>query len=41
MELLTCGKIEKGDENYFKALEKVAAITKASFNTDVWKLIRN
>jgi len=41
MDLLTCGKIEKGDENYFKALEKVAGITKADFNTEVWKLIRN
>jgi len=41
MELLTCGKFEQGDENYFKALEKVSGITKASFNTEVWKLVRN
>lgn len=41
MELLTCGKMEKGDENYFKALEKVAGITKANFNAEVWKLIKN
>ena len=40
MELLTCGKLEKGDEKYFKALEKVSGITKANFNTAVWKLIQ-
>ena len=31
MELLTCGKKEKGDENYFKPLEKVTGISKANF----------
>ncbi|MEP6611404.1 MAG: hypothetical protein ABJA76_05955 [Mucilaginibacter sp.] len=41
MALLTCGKIEKGDENYFKALEKVSGITKANFNAEVLKLVRN
>ena len=41
MELLTCGKVEKGDENYFKALEKVSGVTKANFNSEVWKLVRN
>jgi len=40
MELLTCGKIEKGDENYFKALEKTGGITRANFNSEVWKLIK-
>ena len=40
MELLRCGKREQGDENYFKALEKVAGISKAGFNAAVGKLIR-
>lgn len=39
--LLTCGKMEKGDENYFKTLEKVSGINKANFNAEVWKLVRN
>lgn len=39
--LLTCGKVEKGDENYFKALEKVSGITKANFNSEVWKLVKD
>lgn len=41
MELLACGKREKGDENYFKALEKVSRITKANFNASVWELIKS
>jgi hypothetical protein len=40
MELLTCGKLEKGDANLFKVLEKVSGITKANFNSEVWKLIQ-
>lgn len=40
MELLSCGKQEKGNENYFKALEKITGITKADFNTKVWELIK-
>jgi hypothetical protein len=40
MELLSCGKREAGDENYFKALEKVSGISKAGFNRVVWGLIR-
>jgi hypothetical protein len=40
MELLTCGKRQQGDENYFKALEKVTGISKADFNTEMWKLIK-
>lgn len=39
MELLSCGKKEKGDENYFKALERLTGITKAYFNVKVWALI--
>ncbi len=40
MELLSCGKREQGDDNYFRALEKVSGISKAGFNAAVWKLIR-
>ncbi len=40
MELLSCGKLEQGDDNYFKALEKVSGISKARFNSAVWGLIR-
>jgi len=39
MALLTCGKVEKGDENYFEAMEKLNGITKTNFNAEVWKLI--
>jgi hypothetical protein len=37
--LLCCGKREKGDENYFRALEKVAGISKATFNSRVNHLL--
>jgi hypothetical protein len=37
--LLCCGKREKGDENYFRTLEKVAGISKASFNSTVNQLL--
>lgn len=40
MELLACGKREKGDENYFKALEKVSGISKSNFNAAMWELIK-
>lgn len=40
MDLLACGKKEKGDENYFIALNKISGITKESFNAEVWKLIK-
>jgi hypothetical protein len=39
MELLSCGKKEKGDENYFKALAKLTGINKANFNVRVGALI--
>ena len=29
LELLTCGKYEKGGENYFKVLEKLTGINKS------------
>jgi len=40
MGLLGCGKREKGDENYFKVLEKITGITKADFNKSMWELIK-
>lgn len=40
MELLSCGKKEKGDENYFKALAKLTGITKTDFNVQVGALIK-
>jgi hypothetical protein len=39
-ELLTCGKYEKGNANYFKTLEKLTGINKANFNDKVWALIK-
>ncbi len=38
--LLSCGKREPGDENYFKVLEKVCGITKANFNDSIRGLIK-
>lgn len=40
IELLSCGKFEKGNENYFKSLEKLTGINKSNFNESVWKLIK-
>lgn len=39
-ELLSCGKYEKGNENYFKVLERLTGINKANFNENVWSLIK-
>ncbi len=41
MELLSCGKRQADEDNYFKALEKVNGITKADFNKTVWELVKN
>lgn len=38
-ELLNCGKYEKGNENYYKVLEKLTGITKENYNEKVWELI--
>jgi hypothetical protein len=40
-ELMNCGKFEKGNEAYYKALEKQTGITKANYNEKIWELIRN
>ncbi len=39
MELLSCGKYEKTNGNYFEVLEKLTGINKTNFNDSVWKLI--
>lgn len=38
-ELLNCGKAEKGNANYYAALEKITGITKENYNAEVWKMI--
>ncbi|WP_157813333.1 hypothetical protein [Flavobacterium sp. 5] len=40
VELLSCGKYEKGNDNYFKVLEKLTGINKVNFNEQVWILIK-
>jgi hypothetical protein len=40
IELLSCGKKEPGNENYFNALEKITGIRKGNFNSNVWELIK-
>jgi len=40
-ELLNCGKYEKGNENYYRSLEKLTGITKSNYNEKVWELIHN
>lgn len=39
LELLTCGKYEEGNENYFKVLEKLTGINKLNFNKEIGELI--
>lgn len=39
MELLSCGKYQNGNENYYTALDKLTGINKSNFNERVWKLI--
>lgn len=38
-EFLNCGKYEKGNENYYKTLEKIAGISRENYNAKVWELI--
>ena len=40
LNLLSCGKRQAGDENYFMVLEKVSGISKADFNKEMWRLIK-
>jgi hypothetical protein len=40
-EFLNCGPYEKGNENYYKTLEKLTGFTKANYNDKVWEIINN
>jgi hypothetical protein len=40
-ELLNVGPVEKGNEKYYQTLEKLTGITKANYNTEIWKLIES
>lgn len=40
IELLSCGKKEADNANYFKMLEKITGISKADFSSNVARLIR-
>ena len=40
MTLLSCGRREKGDANYFKALAKITGITENNFNKEIDKLLK-
>lgn len=39
-QLLTCGKMEKGNDNYFRVLTQVAGITQDNFNARVGALVQ-
>ncbi len=39
MEFLACGKFQKGNENYFKTLEKLTGINRTNYNENIWALI--
>ena len=38
-ELLNVGPYEKGNEKYYKTLQKLTGITKANYNDKIWELI--
>lgn len=40
-ELLNVGAFEKGNEKYYKTLEKLTGITKSNYNIKIWELINN
>jgi hypothetical protein len=40
IELLSCGKKEAGNANYFKALEKITGISESDFNSTIARLIK-
>jgi hypothetical protein len=40
MTLLSCGRREKGDANYFKALKKITGITENNFNKEINRLLK-
>ena len=40
LELLNCGKKEKGDANYFAAIKRLTGIDEPQYNQFVWKLVK-
>lgn len=40
LELLNCGRKEKGDANYFAAIKRLTGIDEPQYNQFVWKLIK-
>jgi hypothetical protein len=40
LELLNCGKKEKGDANYFAVIKRLTGVDEPQYNQFVWKLIR-
>lgn len=40
-EFLNCGKFEKGNERYYKTLERLTGISKSDYNVKVWELINS
>lgn len=40
-ELLNVGPFEKGNEKYYRTLEKLTGITKANYNDKIWELIND
>lgn len=41
LELVSCGKYNKENENYFQVLEKLTGINKTNFNEKIWELINS
>jgi len=41
LELLNCGKKEKGDANYFAAIKRLTGVDEPQYNQFVWKLIQS
>jgi hypothetical protein len=39
MEFLSCGRYEAGNDNYFRALDKITGINRSNFNANVEKLV--
>lgn len=39
-QLLNCGTYEKGNENYYEALNQIMGISKKNYNKEVWRLIK-
>lgn len=40
LELLNCGRKEKGDANYFAAVQRLTGVDETRYNEYVWKLVK-